>query len=71
MIEKLKAFFANKTTKTVEVIILALTSAGLIFGGVSTADISKVVTLAEGVIVAVVALATFISNLVNKKEDKE
>lgn len=67
MMDKIKAFFNNKVTKIVEFVLLALSAAGLIFGGVTSAGISSVVTLTEGVIVAVATLAAFISNLVKGK----
>ena len=67
MMDKIKAFFNNKVTKIVEFVLLALSAAGLTFGGVTSADISSVVTLTEGVIVAVATLAAFISNLVKGK----
>ena len=67
MMDKIKAFFNNKVTKVVEFVLLALSAAGLIFGGVTSADISSVVTLTEGVIVAVATLAAFVSNLVKGK----
>ena len=66
MWEKIKAFFDNKITKIVEFVLLALAAAGLIIGGVAAADVSSTVTLVEGVIVAIAALAAFISNLVKK-----
>lgn len=65
--DKIKAFFNNKVTKIVEFVLLALSAAGLIFGGVTSAGISSVVKLTEGVIVAVATLAAFISNLVKGK----
>lgn len=67
MMDKIKAFFNNKVTKIVEFVLLALSAAGLIFGSVTSAGISSVVTLTEGVIVAVATLAAFISNLVKGK----
>lgn len=66
MWEKIKAFFDNKITKIVEFVLLALAAAGLIIGGVAAADVSSTVTLVEGVIVAIAALAAFISSLVKK-----
>ena len=66
MWEKIKAFFDNKITKIVEFVLLALAAAGLIIGGVAAADVSSTVTLVEGVIVAIGALAAFISSLVKK-----
>lgn len=53
MIEKIKEFFSKKPVKVTEFVMLIASAAGLIFGGVTTADISKAVTLTEGVIVAV------------------
>ena len=66
MWEKIKAFFDNKITKIVEFVLLAVSAAGLIIGGVAAADVSSTVTLVEGVIVAIAALAAFISSLVKK-----
>jgi len=68
MWEKIKAFFDNKITKIVEFVLLAVSAAGLIIGGVAAADVSSTVTLVEGVIVAIAALAAFISSLVKKGE---
>lgn len=65
--DKIKAFFNNKIVRIVEFVLLALSAAGLILGGVTSADVSSVVTLTEGVIVAVATLAAFISNLVKGK----
>lgn len=66
MWEKIKAFFDNKITKIVEFVLLAVSAAGLIIGGVAAADVSSTVTLVEGVIVAIGTLAAFISSLVKK-----
>lgn len=65
--DKIKAFFNNKIVKTVEFVLLALSAAGLIVGGVASAEVSSVVMLTEGVIVAVSALAAFISSIVKGK----
>ncbi len=65
--DKVKAFFKNKIVKTVEFVLLALSAAGLIVGGVASAEVSSVVMLTEGVIVAVSALAAFISSIVKGK----
>lgn len=66
--EKIKAFFANKITKVVELVVLALVSAGLIIGGVETEAVSKVPGVVGGIITAIAALAAFISGLVKKEE---
>lgn len=67
IMDKIKAFFNNKIVKTVEFVLLALSAAGLIVGGVASAEVSSVVMLTEGVIVAVSALAAFISSIVKGK----
>lgn len=65
---KVKEFFANTKVKVAELVVLALTSAGLIFGGVTETEISNTVALVGGSIVAIGALAAFISSLVKKGE---
>lgn len=65
--DKIKAFFNNKIVRIVEFVLLALSAAGLIISGVTSAEVSSVVKLTEGVIVAVATLAAFISNLVKGK----
>lgn len=68
MLNKIKAFFANTKVKVAELVVLAITAAGLIFGGVTEAEISNTVALVGGAIVAIGALAAFISSLVKKGE---
>lgn len=68
MIEKIKNFLDNKVTKIVELVLVVLTSAGLIVGGITVDQIDKAVGLTSGIITAVGALALFIASLVNKKE---
>lgn len=67
MLEKIKAFFQNKTVKIVEGVIIALASAGLILGGITIESIGKIPVVALGVITAIEALISLIQGFSTKK----
>ena len=64
--DKIKAFFNNKITKTVEFILIAICCGGLIFAGVSVEEVAKVPALVAGILGAISALITFITSIVKK-----
>lgn len=64
--DKIKAFFDNKITKTVEFILIAICCGGLIFAGVTVEQIAKVPALVAGILGAISALITFITSIVKK-----
>lgn len=64
--DKIKAFFENKITKTVEFILIALCCGGLIFAGVTVEEVAKVPALVAGILGAISALITFITSIVKK-----
>lgn len=63
---KIKAFFNNKITKTVEFILIAICCGGLIFAGVTVEEVAKVPALVAGILGAISALITFITSIVKK-----
>ena len=64
--DKIKAFFNSKITKTVEFILIALCCGGLIFAGVTVEEVAKVPALVAGILGAISALVTFITSIVKK-----
>lgn len=66
MLEKIKAFFNNKITKTVEFILIAICCGGLIIAGVTVEEIAKVPALVAGILGAVSALIIFITSIIKK-----
>ena len=64
--DKIKAFFDNKITKTVEFILIAICCGGLIFTGVTVEEVAKVPALVAGILGAISALITFITSIVKK-----
>ena len=64
--DKIKAFFHNKITITVEFILIAICCGGLIFAGVTVEQIAKVPALVAGILGAISALITFITSIVKK-----
>lgn len=64
--DKIKAFFDNKITKTVEFILIAICCGGLIFAGVKVEEVAKVPALVAGILGAISALITFITSIVKK-----
>jgi type IV secretory pathway VirB2 component (pilin) len=64
--DKIKAFFDNKITKTVEFILIAICCGGLIFAGVTVEEVAKVPALVAGILGAISALITFITSIVKK-----
>jgi len=63
---KIKAFFDNKVTKTVEFILIAICCGGLIFAGVTVEEVAKVPALVSGILGAISALIMFIKGIVSK-----
>ena len=64
--DKIKAFFDNKVTKTVEFILIAICCGGLIFAGVTVEEVAKVPALVSGILGAISALIMFIKGIVSK-----
>ena len=64
--DKIKAFFNKKITKTVEFILIAICCGGLIFAGVTVEEVAKVPALVAGILGAISALITFITSIVKK-----
>ena len=64
--DKIKAFFDNKITKTLEFILIAICCGGLIFAGVTVEEVAKVPALVAGILGAISALITFITSIVKK-----
>jgi len=64
--DKIKAFFDNKITKTVEFILIAICCGGLIFAGVTVGEVAKVPALVSGILGAISALIMFIKGIVSK-----
>ena len=64
--DKIKAFFNNKITKTVEFILIAICCGGLIFAGVTVEEVAKVPALVAGILGTISALITFITSIVKK-----
>ena len=64
--DKIKAFFNNMITKTVEFILIAICCGGLIFAGVTVEEVAKVPALVAGILGAISALITFITSIVKK-----
>ena len=64
--DKIKAFFNNKITKTVEFILIAICCGGLIFAGITVEEVAKVPALVAGILGAISALITFITSIVKK-----
>lgn len=68
MMEKIKAFFNNKTVIIIEGIVIALGAAGLILAGNDVVDIQNIPAAAGGVLVAIEAVITVIQGLFKKSE---
>ena len=66
MLEKIKAFFKNKVTITVEFILIAICCAGLIFAGVTVEQVAKVPALVAGILGAISALIIYITSILKK-----
>ena len=66
MLDKIKAFFANKIVKIVAWVILALDVTALIIGGATTVEITDGIALIAGVIAAVALVIAFIAERVKK-----
>ena len=64
--DKIKAFFNSKITKTVEFVLIALCCGGLIFAGVTVEEVAKVPALVAGILGVISALITFITSIVKK-----
>ena len=64
--EKIKAFFHNKITITVEFILIAICCAGLIFAGVTVEQIAKVPAMVAGILGAISAFIIYITTIAKK-----
>lgn len=63
MIEKIKAFFANKIVITVEFALIALCCVGLAFAGITAEEIAKVPALVVAILAGVSALVAYIKSM--------
>ena len=66
MLDKIKAFFNNKITKTVEFVLIAICCGGLIFVGVTVEEIAKVPALVAGILGAISAFIIYITSIAKK-----
>ena len=66
MLEKIKAFFNNKITKTVEFVLIAICCGGLIFAGVTVEEIAKVPALVAGILGVISAFIIYITSIAKK-----
>lgn len=66
MWEKIKAFFKNKITITVEFILIAICCIGLIIAGVTVEEIAKVPAMVAGILGAISAFIIYITSIVKK-----
>lgn len=66
MKEKIKAFLSNTKVQIVEFVTLAVTTTGLILGGVNVDGINSVVQLTSAGITAIGAIVVLINSLVKK-----
>ena len=64
--DKIKAFFHNKITITVEFILIAICCGGLIFAGVTVEQIAKVPALVAGILGAISAFILYIIGMTKK-----
>jgi hypothetical protein len=64
--DKIKAFFHNKITITVEFILIAICCAGLIFAGVTVEQIAKVPAMVAGILGAISAFIIYITTIAKK-----
>ena len=66
MLEKIKAFFKNKITITVEFILIAICCGGLISAGVTVEEIAKVPAMVAGILGAISAFILYIIGMTKK-----
>ena len=66
MLEKIKAFFKNRITITVEFILIGICCAGLIFAGITVEQIAKVPALVAGILGAISAFIIYITTITKK-----
>ena len=64
--DKIKAFFNNKITKTVEFILIEICCCGLIFAGVTVEQIAKVPAMVAGILGAISAFIIYITTIAKK-----
>jgi hypothetical protein len=64
--DKIKAFFHNKITITVEFILIAICCGGLIFAGVTVEQIAKVPAMVAGILGAISAFILYIIGMTKK-----
>ena len=66
MLEKIKAFFNNKITITVEFILIALCCVGLAIAGITVEEIAKVPALVFAILGGLSALIIYIKSMLKK-----
>ena len=64
--DKIKAFFQNRITITIEFVLIAICCAGLIFAGVTVEEIAKVPALVAGILGAISAFIIYITSIAKK-----
>jgi hypothetical protein len=64
--DKIKAFFHNKITITVEFILIAICCAGLILAGIKVEEIAKVPAMVAGILGAISAFILYIIGMTKK-----
>jgi hypothetical protein len=64
--DKIKAFFHNKITITIEFVLIAICCAGLIFAGVTVEQIAKVPAMVAGILGAISAFIIYITTISKK-----
>ena len=66
MWEKIKGFFQNKITMTVEFVLIALCCVGLGIAGVKAEEIAKIPALVFAILGGISALVIYITSIVKK-----
>lgn len=70
--DKIKKFFSNRITMTVEAILIIAGAIGLTIAGVSESAIDKLPAIGASIVAAIDGLLTLIAGLTpNKKIEKE
>jgi hypothetical protein len=64
--DKIKAFFQNRITITIEFVLIAICCAGLIFAGVTVEQIAKVPAMVAGILGAISAFIIYITTISKK-----
>jgi hypothetical protein len=65
-LDKIKAFFQNRITITIEFVLIAICCAGLIFAGVTVEQIAKVPAMVAGILGAISVFIIYITTISKK-----